>query len=283
MLERTTPYRRRPSFGRPRAVRGLDLFDTPPVALAPLFEHEPLLQGVTAIAEPFCGKGNLVLAMRARGLTVYASDILDRGCPDSTQLDFRAMTQRPPGCDVLVSNSAYDGIAGGAMEFIEHAWALGFRVVVLLLKVSFLCSEQRYERLHPRGHLRRVHVLAERLHDMHDAAHVAAGGKKAAQTGVHAWFVFDRDYHGPAMLNPVSIKAPAARMPWTDPAGRSDNGNGYHRAPRGTSRAYVLARLERDGRNDLAELVKAGTLSVRGAYRLSTRAGRPPATRGEQP
>jgi hypothetical protein len=79
MLERS-PSRRRPSFGRPRAVRGLDLFDTPPIALRPLFEHEPLLAGVTTVVEPFCGKGNLVIAMRARGLTVHASDILDRGC-----------------------------------------------------------------------------------------------------------------------------------------------------------------------------------------------------------
>jgi hypothetical protein len=33
---------------------------------------------------------------------------------------------------------------------------------------------------------------------------------------VHAWFVFDRDYCGPAEINFVSINAPDARMPWTD-------------------------------------------------------------------
>ena len=98
---------RRPSFGRSRAERGDDLFDTPPVALGPLFVHEPLLAGVTTLAEPFCGVGNLVMAMRARGLTVHASDKNARGCPDSTVLDFLAMTARPPGCDVLVSNPPY--------------------------------------------------------------------------------------------------------------------------------------------------------------------------------
>ena len=86
-------------------------------------------------------------------------------------------------------------------------------MTVLLLKLSFLCTDERYERLHPRGHLRRVHVLAERLQGMH-AAHIAAGGKKGSQTQVHAWFVFDRDYCGPATINPVSIHRPAARMPW---------------------------------------------------------------------
>jgi hypothetical protein len=204
------PRRARPSFGRSPAVRGLDLFDTPPIALEPLFEHEPLLAGVTTVAEPFCGVGNLVIAMRERGLTVHASDILDRGCPDSIVLDFLAMTIRPPSCDTLISNPSY----ARAMDFIEHAWALGFRVVALLLKLSFLCTAERYERLHRPGHLRRVHVLAERLQDMHDAQHLAAGGKKAGQSQVHAWFVLDRDYCGPAMINPISINAPAARMPW---------------------------------------------------------------------
>ncbi len=177
-------------------------------------------------SETFCGKGNLVIAMRERGLTVFASDILDRGCPGSTVLDFRAMTERPPGCGVLISNCPYRG----AMGFIEHALALGFRVVVLLLKLSFLCTGERFERLHKPGHLRRVHVLAERLQDMHDANYT---GKKAGQSQVHAWFVFDQDC-GPATINPVSIHQPTARMPWAPPflPPGSDNGSGYHGTPR---------------------------------------------------
>ena len=87
---------KRPSFGRSKSERGLDQFDTPPIALGPLFEHEPLLAGVTAVVEPFCGLGNLVIAMRQRGLVVHASDIEDRGCPDSTVLDFLAMTSARP-------------------------------------------------------------------------------------------------------------------------------------------------------------------------------------------
>jgi hypothetical protein len=207
------PPRRRPSFGRPRSIRGLDLFDTPPIALDPLLEHEPLLAGITSVCEPFAGKGNLVIALRARGLTVWASDILDRGCPDSRVLDFLAMTERPPDCDVLISNCPY----AGAMGFIEHAQALGFRVIALLFKLGFLCTVERFKRLHRPGHLRRVHVLAERLQDMHDAKHIAAGGKRAGQSGVHAWFVIHRDYCGPATINPISINKPTTRMPWLEP------------------------------------------------------------------
>jgi hypothetical protein len=270
MLDR--PPHARPSFSRPRAVRGFDLFDTPPIALGPLFEHEPLLVGVTSVAEPFCGKGRLVIAMRERGLTVFASDILDRGCPGATVLDFRAMAERPPGCDVLISNCPYRG----AMGFIEQALALRFRVVVFLLKLSFLCTGERFERLHKPGHLRRVHVLAERLQDMHDANYT---GKKAGQSQVHAWFVFDQE-RGPATINPVSINQPAARMPWAAAAPRRDNGNGYHdngigyHGPRGTSRRYVLARLARDGRTDLAVQIEAGGLSLRAALRQLRGGGR---------
>ena len=153
------PAKRRPSLGRSKSERGLDQFDTPPIALEPLFAHEPLLAGVTIVCEPFCGLGNLVIAMRERGLTVHASDIVDRGCPDSTVLDFLKMTDRPLDCDVLLSNPPFSI----AMEIIEHAWRLGFRLVILLMEPSFLFTADRFQRIHPRGHLRRIYPLAERL------------------------------------------------------------------------------------------------------------------------
>ena len=149
-------------------------------------------------------------AMRLYGLVVHASDIEDRGCPDSEVFDFFAMTRRPWGCDVLLSNCPYSK----AIEIIEHAFTLGFRVILLLLKTRFLNTEDRYERLHPLGHLRRVHVLAERLQDMHDAKYLKAGGKKASQSEDHGWFVFDANFFGKPELNFVSIKTPTARMPW---------------------------------------------------------------------
>ena len=69
--------RNRHSFGRPRKERGLDQFDTPPIALVPLLEHGRAT-GVTTICEPSCGVGNLTIAMREHGLIVHASNIRDR-------------------------------------------------------------------------------------------------------------------------------------------------------------------------------------------------------------
>ena len=200
----------RPSFGRTLSIRGLDMFDTPPIALAPLFVQERLLRGVTAIAEPFAGRGNLAVAMRARGIVVHASDIFDRGCADSRTIDFFDMAAAP--CPVLVSNPPYSQ----ATALLEHAFAIGFRVVIFLLTTNYLHTGDRRERIHKRGHLARVHVLAERLQGMHDGAHLAAGGKKASQPQVHSWFVFDRDHFGPATINPVSLHRPSEKMPWAD-------------------------------------------------------------------
>lgn len=201
------PRRHRPSFGRSRAIRGLDLFDTPPKALGPLFAHEPLLANVTSVCEPFVGKGNLAYAMRKRGIEVHASDIIDRGCLDAAVIDFFTMTEPPAACRVIVTNPPFRR----SMEFIEHALAIGFDVVAFLAKIGFLCTADRFERLHKPGHLRRVHTLAERLQDMHDAAFI---GKRASQSQLHAWLVLDRRYRGPATIVPVSIANPAARMPW---------------------------------------------------------------------
>jgi hypothetical protein len=145
--------------------------------------------------------------MRMRGLVVHASDILDRGCSDSAVRDFFTMTAPPPNCRLLLSNPPF----ARSMEAIEHALAIGFDVVIFLAKLSFLCTADRFERLHKPGHLRRVHVLAERLQDMHDAAFT---GERASQSQVHAWLVIDRNYRGPAVINPVSINEPSACMPW---------------------------------------------------------------------
>ena len=201
-----------PVFGRALSLRGFDLFDTPPVALDPIFAREPLLAGIVEIAEPFCGRGNLVGAMRERGIFVHASDIFDRNCPDSTApLDFFDMRAAP--CRVLVSNPPYSQ----ATASIEHAFAIGFETVIFLLSTSYLHTADRRERIHKRGCLARVHVLDSRLQDMHDEAHIRAGGKTASQSQVHSWFVFDSRHFGPATLHSASLHHPDELMPWEEP------------------------------------------------------------------
>ena len=118
------------------------------------------------------------------------------------------------------SNCAYDGAAGGALEFIEHAFKLRIPPRCVAAQVAIP------------GHRGALHApisarpSASRAHHhrtiqgMHDAVHVAKGGKIAGQSQNHGWFVFDRNYFGKPDLNFVSINDPTARMPWARDAAR---------------------------------------------------------------
>ena len=132
-------------------------------------------------------------------------------CPDSELLDFLAMKQRPWGCDVLLSNPPF----GGAVDYLEHAWRLGFRLVVLLLEPSFLHSADRFRHLHPRGHLRRIYPIAERLQGMHDAARHRQR-RQAGQPAPTALLVRVRcGLLWPRHNYPsFDFYTPIARMPW---------------------------------------------------------------------
>ena len=112
---------------------------------------------------------------------------------------------------MLVSNPPF----AEAMEIIEHAFALGFRVVILLLKANVpehrralrTAAPARPSTPRPRagravtGHARRQPTSPK-------------AARRGSQTQDHSWFVFDRNYCGPATINPVSINDPTARMPW---------------------------------------------------------------------
>jgi hypothetical protein len=96
-------------------------------------------------------------------------------------------------------------------------------------------------------------------------------GRKANSGMAFAWMFWERGYHG----HPIT-----RRISWEDDRdaptlltqGRPVNGSQSrsHSLKRGANRAYVLARLRRDGRADLVEQVEAGLLSVRRALALIT-------------
>jgi hypothetical protein len=196
-----------PAFSRTKLVRGLDQVDTPPAALTPILYREPLLQGVKTVSEPFAGAGSLVTAMRKLGINVIASDIAPRGCPDCEEIDFFDLRRAPT--PVLISNPPYSVTETA----IEHAWKIGYKTIIFLVRTTFLHSSKRYETLHKSGRLARVFVLAERVM-MHDVAHLARGGKTASQSQTHIWITLDRDHYGASENVPVSMANPTERMPW---------------------------------------------------------------------
>jgi hypothetical protein len=180
--------------GRHRlAERGDDLYETPPQAVHALLRVERITQ---IVWEPACGPGSIVTVPRKAGHTVFASDLVDYGCPDSqSRMDFLMEWAAPAGVEAIVTNPPYRL----AVEFVAHALEL-VPCVVMLLRLAFLESERRSGILDS-GKLARVHVFRNRLPMMH--RHNWAG-PKASNAIAFAWFVFDRNHNGPTIIDRIS-------------------------------------------------------------------------------
>jgi len=176
----------------PLAEHRGDCYDTPAIAVETLLAVErwkPM-----RIWEPACGKGNIVMPLRAAGHAVFATDLNDRGCPQSTsRVDF-LMCGPCPIVDAIVSNPPFSL----AEDFVEVALDRA-ALVVMLLRLAFLESERRSHIL-DNGKLARVHVFARRLPMMHRQGWE---GRKANSGMAFAWFIWDRDHCGPTTIDRV--------------------------------------------------------------------------------
>jgi hypothetical protein len=168
-----------------------DCYDTPTVAVPPLMYNVRLLP---VIWEPACGKGNIVEVLRAAGHKVIATDLNDRGCPDSlARIDFLLPCNFK--CDAIISNPPYSL----AEEFVATALERA-PLVIMLLRLAFLESQRRSHILDS-GKLARVLVFAKRLPMMHRSNWT---GPRASSAIPFAWFVWDHNHNGPANLSRIS-------------------------------------------------------------------------------
>lgn len=168
-----------------------DLYDTPRVAVHALLKVEPL---PSRIWEPTCGIGNIVTVLREAGHAVIATDLNDRGCPDSLSgIDFLF-----PGFDPLAEAIVTNPPFSLADKFVEVALRR-VPVVIMLLRLSFVESERRAPIL-DNGMLAAIHVFAKRLPMMH---RVGWEGRKANSGMAFAWFVWRREHTGPATIDRI--------------------------------------------------------------------------------
>jgi len=183
----------------PLADRKDDLYETPDVAVHALLRVEELPK---VIWEPACGPGRIVNVLRSAGHFVYATDLVDYGCPESeSRIDF-LMEQQGPSFAVgaIVTNPPFKL----ANEFAAHALRLGIPKVIMLLRLAFLESDVRTPIL-DNGLLARVHVFRKRLPMMHRAGWE---GRKANSGMAFAWFVWDLSHRGPTEMRRLSWEAP---------------------------------------------------------------------------
>lgn len=172
------------------ADRQHDFYATPPEAVRSLLAIESKWIPEGTIWEPACGDGAIVNILRAAGREVVATDIVDRGCPDSMSgMDF-VRDGRYPGRDVtkaIITNPPFKL----ARDFVTRA--LGeCDYVAMLLRLAFLEGVGR-QFWFEHGSLARVHVSSRRLPMMHRDGWT---GPKAGSAVCHAWFVWDNRHEG---------------------------------------------------------------------------------------
>ena len=245
-----------------RAERGHDLYETPSVAVEALLRVLTLPRG--AIWEPAYGRGAIANVLRAHGHQVVCSDLIDYGTDPTAihGMDFLKTTKVPDGVACIVTNPPYML----ANEFTAHALKLCPNVV-MLLRLAFAESERRSPILDGAG-LRRFFVFRKRLPMMHRDGW---NGRKANSSIAFAWFNWQRGYRGHPIMQRISWDDERDAGPVLLPHGHPTKGSrAGSQIKRGANRAYVLARLRRDGRADLIEKVESGALSVRGAFAALT-------------
>jgi hypothetical protein len=178
------------------AERGLDLYETPSVAIEALLRVEQIPH---RIWEPACGRGAIVNVLRAHGHEVVATDLVDYGVPITApgyySVDFLKETRAPAGTQAIVTNPPFKIAA----QFVEHALRLS-PLVIMLLRLAFMESERRCPILEGAG-LARIHCFRKRLPMMHRAGWE---GRKANSGMAFAWFVWERGYAGRTTIDRVS-------------------------------------------------------------------------------
>ena len=190
----------------PHAERGLDLYETPAVAVRALLQAEWLPH---RIWEPACGPGSIVRELRAAGRHVFASDVKDYGGSQSLTSDFFTIREAPLGFETAITNPPYKHAA----EFTLHALDLVPRVI-MLLPLRFLeagtgttAAAKARAVLLDDGHLARVHVFKERLPMMHRDGW---DGPVNTSSQSFAWMCWERSWKGPAQFHRISWKESAA-------------------------------------------------------------------------
>src|SRR5262245_19373396 len=176
----------------PHADRGLDLYETPAVAVEALLRIETI---PSVVWEPAAGRGAIVNVLRDAGHTVIASDVADYGFPLDFQRDFLLETKAPPGVEAIITNPPFMI----AEKFVSHSLELA-PLVIMLARLAFLESERRTLILEGRG-LARVHIFRNRLPMLHRDGWQ---GRKASTGMAFAWFVWVRNHTGPITLDRIS-------------------------------------------------------------------------------
>jgi len=169
----------------------MDMYCTPIWAASAMYKtllRDGILNSSMRILEPCSGTGNLVLAGRALGLKIKASDI-QTGQEIFGKKGVSLFSYPDSYCDCVLTNPPYKGLYESGM--LQKLLEISQQRTILLLNLNFLESVRR-KPLFDKGTLEFVYVYRNRV-TMYPYGTVEPnnGGTKA-----YAWFVFNKRYSG---------------------------------------------------------------------------------------
>jgi hypothetical protein len=160
--------------------------------IEPAWAVEKLFQAVPfegAIHDPCAGSGRIPSVAKSFGYTVTAADLHDRGYPGTIVKDYFKDRIR---YDNIVSNPPYKL----GEEFIHHALEFTRHKIAVIMRLPFLASQGRYNRLYKTHPPSEVLVLSKRPSMPPGGTDIPAKGG----TDEYAFLVWDQGYVGPTIL-----------------------------------------------------------------------------------
>lgn len=171
-----------------------DFYPTPPEPTrALLYAEGERLRDFPVIWEPAAGDGAMMREMEASGLTVVASDLVDRGCGAAIRSFYDWKRDDVPSC--IVTNPPF-AECNREPGWVRHALeALSVEYMALLLPLNWLGAAGRAA-LWAEYPPARVYLMRWRIDFT----------GQGAPPMLNAWFVWDRKHEGETLLRMLDRK-----------------------------------------------------------------------------
>ena len=160
-------------------------YPTPRWVTRQFLEHESFRGTIT---EPACGDGRMSKVLERAGYRVESSDLYDRGYGE-TGVDF--LKRKDPATNI-VTNPPYEI----CLEFILKGLKLFERKLAVIVRLSFLSSKGRWDKLFSKYPPSRVYILCKR-------PTMALRNKKTGKRPNavdYCWLVWDKKHSGPSQI-----------------------------------------------------------------------------------
>lgn len=171
-----------------------DYYSTDPLAIDYLLQHESFDNHIWECA---CGNGNLSERLKEHGYNVYSTDLINRGYGDGLVDflkcgdNFKTLGWDCGFCGDIITNPPYKY----ATEFVLKALELSNRKVAMFLKIQFLESQKRYDRIFSKFPPKKVLPFVKRIDCWRNDDRSLKGS-----TVLYAWFVWDKEYNGKTVI-----------------------------------------------------------------------------------